>query len=965
MNSYELAKSIAALFLQQRLQNDQGLTRESIGEAVNLACDGNKLSLSIEERESLTRELHSEYQTVIGRETEMRGDDTNWGDWLKKRSAEIDWNYWQRYKTFLGQGSFSDKVLDRLDTSTDRVLNLVGNPERKTAWDRRGLVVGLVQSGKTAHYVGLMNKAVDSGYKIIVVLTGFNENLRVQTQIRVEEGLLGYSLNPDPDNPANRITRTLGVGAIPTKVKLMVDTVTTRKTDFRKAIADALAIHPGGNPILFVIKKNATALRHVLNWVVDFASRQDSKGQKYVPAIPLLVIDDESDVGSVDTRKGAIDSLGEVDPEHDPTTINKQIRKLLSLFDQSSYVGYTATPFANVLIHDMVNTGADKDGLLIGEDLFPRSFIVSLPSPDNHIGPTVMFGSRSDENTGLPIIRTISDISEKPPSWMPEKHKKDHEPLVEQRDEIPKSLRRAILSFILVIAARNQRNDREKHNSMLIHVTRFVDVQGRVYDQVQRLLINIRDRLRNNLATDQLMNDFRELWCSGAKDENGHIIDEGFSGTSRKLKAIRGDRYDGEFHDWEKIRGELRVSVESIEVRRIHGESGEDLDYQNHPTGLNVIAIGGDKLSRGLTLEGLSVSYFLRSSRMYDTLMQMGRWFGYRPRYLDLCRLYTTEKLCRWFGQIADATEELRTEFDKMAAMKCTPKEFGLRVRSHPEMLVTSAVKMRHGTTMQVTFQGSIVETIDFSRKREDIIRNWMAGDTLIQNMEDTNRVPSTQSPANYEWADIEPKLVIDFLRGYKQHESAKKVIPKLLREYIKAENGKKRLIKWRVLVATGVETEEGKPEFKLGECKGACVRRAWNDNEDGTYREELIKDNHYRIRRLVSPNHETAGMIRGTLNYETALKRTIAKWEERKERGEKVGDQPEVPGGPFIREVRDPKEGVLMLYPLSADEGKAEDKDSKPILGFGISFPSVRELSATKVTYQVNNVYQKQEELF
>ena len=149
--------------------------------------------------------------------------------------------------------------------------------------------------------------------------------------------------------------------------------------------------------------------------------------------------------------------------------------------------------------------------------------------------------------------------------------------------------------------------------------------------------------------------------------------------------------------------------VSDISVREINGTAGDVLDYDaHHATGLNVIAIGGDKLARGLTLEGLTISYFLRASRMYDTLMQMGRWFGYRPGYLDLCRLYTTPDLAEWFQHITEASEELRQEFDHMVAVGGTPKQYGLRVKSHPALMVTSRVKMRHGTELQLSFAASI-----------------------------------------------------------------------------------------------------------------------------------------------------------------------------------------------------------------------------------------------------------------
>ena len=176
-------------------------------------------------------------------------------------------------------------------------------------------------------------------------------------------------------------------------------------------------------------------------------------------------------------------------------------------------------------------------------------------------------------------------------------------------------------------------------------------------------------------------------------------------------------------------------------MRTINGSAGDVLDYEeNKLTGLNVIAIGGDKLSRGLTLEGLSVSYFLRASRMYDTLMQMGRWFGFRDGYFDVCRLYTAAELLEWFTHIAAASEELQREFQHMVNVGGTPKDYGLRVRSHPVMLVTSAVKMRNGTNMQLSFSGDVSETIIFNSDARWIAQNFTAV---------TNWLTSLGSPEN------------------------------------------------------------------------------------------------------------------------------------------------------------------------------------------------------------------------
>ena len=780
MDNYELIRNFAQLFLQ-KLQAEKSLLLEDIRQQVEMASRSPGVeALSPGQMAKLVNELEAQYQTVIGVERDLLGDDEGWSIWLPTRRAETEWNHWDRYRIYLSQGGFSEDVLARLEGSTDRVLGLMGDPNRPGSWDRRGLVVGLVQSGKTAHYVGAINKAVDAGYKVIVVLTGFTESLRVQTQDRLEKGLLGYSLRPDPKDPKRNIARPCGVDMV-RPLRPRMDSVTTGRDDFKTGIAKNFAIQVGGNPIAFVIKKNATVLRNLLQWVTNFGTSKDADGNTYVSEIPLLVIDDESDVGSVDTKKGAVDELGEANEDHDPAKINKQIRKLLSLFDQSSYVGYTATPFANVLVHDQKRVGVDRDdGLLIGEDLFPRSFIVSLPTPSNHVGPMMVFGSAEggeDAPEGLPVIREVADTElgeEKADFWMPASHHKEHIPLYLGEERIPGSLREAILSFILVIAARRLRGDAEKHNSMLVHVTRFNDVQARVYEQIERERQDVVNRLRNKTAHGELLDELEALWEVG---------DESFRETTITLNQRPDAIFQNPVHPWSEIQDGLLGAASSIEVRTINGTAGDVLDYDENRVGLNVIAIGGDKLARGLTLEGLSVSYFLRCSKMYDTLMQMGRWFGYRPGYLDLCRLYTTKELSDWFLHIADATEELRGEFELMANSGRTPKDFSLKVRSHPTMMVTSSVKMRDGRSLQISFQGTMVQTIDFSRTAESVNRNWTAAENLIKRVEDLRMSPSIPRNNSALWTGVPGDLIVDFLEGYKEHNAARTVRTPELRE--------------------------------------------------------------------------------------------------------------------------------------------------------------------------------------
>ena len=285
---------------------------------------------------------------------------------------------------------------------------------------------------------------------------------------------------------------------------------------------------------------------------------------------------------------------------------------------------------------------------------------------------------------------------------MPPKHQKDHSPAHQGQDVLPPSLREAIQSFALACAAREVRGQGAEHASMLVHVTRFTLVQKEVHRQVEDFVHKMKMRVTRGIDHETLLNDLRTLWESDFVPTTETIVSK-LTDSEERPSVL----------SWSEILAKLPDVLSDIEVRMVNGKAKDALDYaEKGQKGLKVIAIGGDKLARGLTLEGLCTSYFVRTTKMYDTLMQMGRWFGYRPGYIDVCRLYTTEELIEWFGHIADASEELREEFDAMAESGATPKDYGLRVQSHPVLLVTSPLKMRTAKNLQLSFSGDLLETV-------------------------------------------------------------------------------------------------------------------------------------------------------------------------------------------------------------------------------------------------------------
>jgi hypothetical protein len=894
-------------------------------------------------REAVMDELIRRFSLWIGQDSTMRNDEGHIAWLTAVRKSE--WRYWQRYREWL-ERRLSFKAVDSLDKSTDRVLELLEDPGRDGWWDRRGLVVGHVQSGKTGHYTGIICKAADAGYKIIIVLAGLHNNLRSQTQMRLDEGFLGYETKPNADD----IT-AIGVGEIDGDPRIRPNYATNRTNagDFNRGIARNLGITPEQRPWLFVVKKNKSVLTLLLSWIRNHvANTQDPQtGRKIVTNLPLLLIDDEADHASVDTGEQVFDADGMPDEDHQPTAINGLIRKILYAFARSAYVGYTATPFANIFIHER---GATREE---GPDLFPSSFIINLAAPSNYVGPARVFGTPSPEGRqgGLPLICKINDYLDPNSNvgWMPPSHKSTHIPQFQGHDQLPPSLSSAIDSFLLVCATRQLRGHTSDHCSMLVHVTRFVLVQQHVHRQIEDYLRFLKQRLLRRIGQEEIVARLKDIWVSD------------FEQTTTTMRQAEPDVQIPELPDWAEVESILPQVIVDVEVRMINGTAKDILDYsERRNTGMKVIAIGGDKLSRGLTLEGLCVSYFLRATRMYDTLMQMGRWFGYRPGYLDLCRLYTTDELVEWFGHIADAGEELRKEFDLMAESGATPRDYGLRVQSHPVLMVTSRLKMRAARNLMLSFSGQLVETVAFHRDLAKLERNLYACKRLISGLHAAEVNPvrtrpgSNQSWDGYLWSHVPAEQVIEFLSTYDTHPESYKVNSRLLADFIQSMVREGELTDWTVALIGG---GEGRRATVLDGVAIDTFKRSANGQHA----------DRYSIGRLLSSRDEAIDLDASA--WAAALEVTRKAWKPDPARNGS-DSPPDVPNGPAIRKVcgfgaagipPHRERGLLLLYLLDPHKAEANLPLETPfVLAFGISFPASN--AGTKVEYMVNNVLWEQE---
>jgi hypothetical protein len=636
-------------------------------------------------------------------------------EWVFKRKEEIDWIYSDAYENYLKTQRWHPSMVQSLSDVGTRILGHLQDPASEGSWNRRGLVIGHVQSGKTANYIGLVGKAADAGYKFIIVIAGIHNNLRKQTQERIDEGFIGRSSDPN-----NRIPTGVGLnGGYPYPA-----TLTTIHEDFNKntAAKSGWRINDFSKPIILVIKKNVRTLDALHKWLKELNTQGDGR----IADVPMLLIDDEADNASINTNK----------PDLDPTRTNAMLRRILGLFAKSCYLGYTATPFANIFINP------DAYDQEVYEELFPRDFIYCLDAPSTYFGPDKVF---LDEATSTTITKVITDCEE----YIPWSHKKD-----DQLMELPPSLYRALHQFVMARAIRNMRGHAGKHCSMMINVSRFVAVQKAVRDLTSLHEKKLREAIKANYAMPEEV--------SG---KNQYML---------KLKDVFENDFPACGFTWPQIKQSLWSVFDDLRIYVINSKTDEVLDYKKYERdghSLTAIAIGGLSLSRGLTIEGLCVSYMYRNTKMYDTLMQMGRWFGYRPDYEDLCRVHLSPDSIDWYSHIADASEELRQQIKRMRREGLSPRQFGLYVKAHPDaLMITAANKKRNAQAfvMNYAFSNRLVESYllptdeTVNRKNEVLINEYWRNGFGGRAEESTGK--------GWIFRDAKVEVIEEFLSGFLCH---------------------------------------------------------------------------------------------------------------------------------------------------------------------------------------------------
>lgn len=673
--------------------NDIQFYINEVFQLLKLNTDEEDISFLFSEIEYTYRITHTQGQCIFDKYDEIR-------DWYKNES-DI-YSYWSRYRQYLiDQTNIDTQSIDLLDEQTlPNIMNCLGNPNDifEGTRLRRGLIIGDVQSGKTATYSGLICKAADAGYKVVILLAGITESLRRQTQERIDEGIVGFTTKKVYKK---EVKKHVGVGS---------NGKTINATSFTSCVKDfvsgtdkiATSLSSQNALVLFVIKKNVSVLQKLYDWLKEM-NLDPVKG--YID-IPMLLIDDEADNASVNTKKD----------ETDPTRTNKLIRSICSLFKNATYAGFTATPFANVFIDP------ESEDSMKRADLFPEHFIYALPTPSNYIGANRIFYPEGDCFKNL---RYITDIDE--PDYFSDEYRDMVENDIdglnsgqfyyrhkkEWNGKFPPSLREAIISFFLANAIRDLRGNHAAPRSMLVNMSRFVKVQYRIADYIEEIRANVFDTVRFNFNEHPELNERLPLYQEFKKVWMTHYSN---------VKEITMDRV---------LRKQtLLTAMEKIKVIVVNSSKDSGiLDYHSNPS-LRVIAIGGLALSRGLTLEGLLTSYFYRNTSTFDVLMQMGRWFGYRHGYEDIFQIWTSPISANWYAEIARSSEELKNDIKIMFEQQLTPKDFGLKVRDNcDELQITSSNKMRnaYNLDMQFSFYGRFVETPYISLNTKQNNRNFEA----------------------------------------------------------------------------------------------------------------------------------------------------------------------------------------------------------------------------------------------
>ena len=872
----------------------EALTNDTINSLIDEVVNLLGIPCNDEDLEACCRDLKYRY-AIESTPGSIILNDYDQEEWYTERKDEIDQKFWLRYKDYLiDEKHFSPNIVSKLGNETldQDLMNYLLNPNIKTDVPilRRGLVIGDVQSGKTSTYIGLICKAADAGFKVFILLTGTIESLRKQTQERVEEGFIGIDMS-DSATGGKRV----GVGM--DNQDIFATALTSRNNDFT-ANSDKIAVALRNfNAVVFVIKKQKDVLNKLTKWL------QNLNADKLTGKIdqPMLMIDDEADNASINTSKD----------KEDPTTINRLIRNLANLFTRSNYIGFTATPFANVFIDPETSEEMEN------QDLFPEDFIVSLPTPSNYIGPEKIFAEDGEYHSQL-IYITDAGVEESDGYSFYFKHKKEWE------GDLPDSLTDAIYSFYIVNAIRDLRGDKKTHRSMLINMSRFVKVQKYIRSEVDDIHTKAYREIKFNLS-----HDFKESMKSPVLKRIHSLWETHFSDT--------------EF-EWDDIVDSLYNAVEPIMIKVVNSAKGTDKLVYPANESIRVIAIGGLALSRGLTLEGLIISYFYRNTCTYDVLMQMGRWFGYRRGYEDLFRIWTHKASAEWYAEISRATEELKADMRVMNENKMR--------NSKDETLVNS-------------YFGNIIETPylvydpELQKKNYRKIESFI--ETLVSEGMNFERLQTAHGKGRYMIQNVPKSRIVDLITRLDISKYNGHFRPSQLSNFI-TNCDEQCLEFFDIAVIEGTKSEK---KVKIA---GKEITTIFRSGCSASVEENRL--NIGRRGKLGGPGDGMTGIVdTPDMTSEKIIEDAKARFrvDYKKDKKKDFSDTSTYPGITWFKYIKDRKP-LLIIYLVEikgqenqhiAFERLENEMEGMPSVGLAIGFPENDRSSVFEyTTYRANKAY-------
>lgn len=851
---------------------------------------GEELIISDEEKKEIIDDVVERYEMLVGViQPEpifiIDGDST---EWFIDAKPNTEFKYSKRYFDYLLDNDFPDDTIEKIKESTEKVLGYCANPKGSIILKeqkKRGLVVGDVQSGKTSNYISLINMACDVGYNIIVLLAGMTSSLRQQTQDRIDAGFIGAKSDTLSDIP-----EFIGVGM--EQESYYGIPLTNHTNDFVKFVKQNqnAGSEDYNKPVVLVVKKNKSVLESVASWLKPGYHNIKKKSN-------ILIIDDEADNASVNTKRN---------PD-EMTAINAAIRLIYNNFQIASYVGYTATPFANIFINPFEEDPSNQD-------LFPADFIVLLETPSNYFGYDKVF----EKNNG--IYKHIDIINQDDVNYLPTTHKKDDPYLGLSSDLID-----AILHFYICNVIRTLDGKTNKHRSMLINISRFNDMQKQIVEKVDEYHKEFLDELF------ELANKSDELFFRSRKLYRLYQL---FISDKNYITAR-------EKYSWQNIKLGLLNEVKQIQVRLINNSIKNRFSYDEYKdVGARVIIVGGFVLSRGLTLEGLIVSYFDRNSTAYDTLLQMCRWFGYRFGYEDICKIYMTQESVDSFEAVGDAVENLKEQFRYLAESHKTPKDFGFMVKESPDtletnLMVTSRNKMYNTKQVYCTlnYSGFAVDTSKIFKDHQVNVHNFNEVKKFFDLL--ISKGKSLESDGKRVFVnDVSYVDVADFIDKVKIPLENTKFVQDSIVNYVRSKDNK--YLAWDVVVASG----SADIDFELYPSKS--VKAVTRSYDDSSIHEN---ENYYRIsgnkNRLFEPSIFKTGLSEKQIDevVEKAKVRAYLAKQEGRNRSDTptVEDWLNVPG----------RKPLIVIYPVvlkCKDDKKIseflESSYKNVIYGFAIGFP-------------------------